>query len=66
MAHNVGNTDRMIRFIAGLVIMIIGLVNHSWWGLIGLIPIATGLYRSCPAYSILGTNTCRTEESVSS
>ncbi|HBS25682.1 MAG TPA: DUF2892 domain-containing protein [Gammaproteobacteria bacterium] len=66
MVHNVGNTDRIIRFIAGLVIMVIGLMNHSWWGLLGLIPIATGLFRSCPAYSMLGKNTCSTEESVSS
>lgn len=64
MAQNVGNTDRIIRIVAGLVIMLIGLMNHSWWGLIGLIPIATGLYRSCPAYSMLGTNTRGTQESV--
>lgn len=62
MKQNVGNTDRMIRTIAGLVIMVIGLMNHSWLGLIGLVPIATGLYRSCPAYSILGKSTCSPEE----
>ncbi len=57
MKLNVSDTDRNIRIVLGLLIMVIGLFNHSWWGLIGLLPIATGLYHYCPAYAILGINT---------
>jgi len=30
----------------------------GWWGLIGIVPLATGLMGSCPAYSLIGVNTC--------
>ena len=32
--------------------------NLRWWGLIGLVPLATGLFRWCPAYTLLGMDTC--------
>lgn len=57
MQCNVGNTDRMLRIIAGVVIVAIGVVTGSWWGAIGLVPIATGLMRWCPAYTPFGINT---------
>ncbi len=57
MKLNVSDTDRNIRIVLGLLIMVIGLFNHSWWGLIGLLPIATGLFHFCPAYAIFGINT---------
>ena len=50
MQCNVGKTDRMIRIIAGLVIIVIGLVYQSWWGAIGIVPVLTGTLRWCPAY----------------
>lgn len=59
MNCNVGGVDRMLRIIAGLVILALGAVGPlGWWGLIGLVPLATGLMRYCPAYSILGIRTC--------
>jgi hypothetical protein len=61
MTVNVGSADRMIRIIAGLALLSMLLwVEGSarWWGLIGLVPLATGFLRWCPAYSVLGTNTC--------
>ena len=30
----------------------------GWWGWLGVIPLATGLFRFCPAYTLLGINTC--------
>jgi hypothetical protein len=30
----------------------------GWWGLIGLVPLGTGLFRFCPAYTLLGIRTC--------
>lgn len=59
MKTNVGSTDRTIRIIAGVVIIALGLYYQSLWGIIGLIPLLTGLFRSCVLYSILGINTCK-------
>lgn len=47
---NVGKTDRAIRVGAGVGILIAGVLFQSWWGLVGLVPVATGLLRFCPAY----------------
>lgn len=59
MQKNVGNTDRMIRIIAGIIILAIGIYYGSWWGLVGLVPLFTGLTRSCVLYKMLGINTCK-------
>jgi hypothetical protein len=61
MKANVGNADRVIRIVAGIVILSAVFLlesNARWFGLIGIVPLATGLIRWCPAYSLLGTNTC--------
>ena len=50
MKANVGAIDRLIRIIAGLIIAIIGVIFDSWWGLVGLIPLATGLFKFCLLY----------------
>ena len=50
MKCNVGSVDRLIRIILGLLIAIAGVVFDSWWGLIGIIPLATGLFKFCPLY----------------
>ncbi len=56
---NVGGIDRMARIAVGLILL--GLVAASvigLWGLIGLIPLATGGFGFCPLYKPLGINTC--------
>ncbi len=61
MNTNVGNTDRIIRIVAGVVLLsLLFLLDGGarWIGLIGLVPLATGLVRWCPAYTLLGMNTC--------
>ncbi|MDX1285246.1 MAG: DUF2892 domain-containing protein [Draconibacterium sp.] len=50
MKCNVGSIDRLLRIIVGLLIAIIGVVFDSWWGLVGLVPLATGLFKWCPVY----------------
>jgi hypothetical protein len=60
MKRNVGNTERALRAIVGLVIIAIGVFYQSWWGAIGLIPLVTGAMGWCPPYALLGFNTCRT------
>lgn len=57
MKKNVGNCDRMLRIIAGVAIIAWGLLSQNWLGVIGLIPLATGLLSWCPAYCPLGIST---------
>lgn len=57
MKCNVGTIDRLLRIIGGLVIAILGAWFDSWLGLIGLIPLATGLFKWCPLYIPFGIST---------
>jgi hypothetical protein len=61
MKCNVGSTDRLLRIIAGLVVLILGVVFKSWWGLLGVVFLATGLLRYCPFYPILKMDTTKKE-----
>ena len=58
MTANIGTVDRVVRIVVGLVILGLGVYYKSWWGLIGLLPIATAIVRFCPAYLPFGLNTC--------
>jgi hypothetical protein len=62
MKCNVGKTDRIVRIVAGVAILIAGWVYGSWWGLVGLLPIGTAVIRFCPAYFPLGISTCKNEK----
>lgn len=61
MKANIGTVDRVIRAIVGVVIIGLGILNHSWWGLIGLLPLLTAVVRFCPAYVPFGLSTCPRE-----
>ncbi len=50
MTCNVGDTERMARILIGMLIIGIGLAVPTWWGIIGVIPVFTGLLGLCPAY----------------
>lgn len=59
MKANVGGFDKIARIGAGVVL--IGLAATDMigtWGWIGVVPLATGLMGWCPAYNLLGMNTC--------
>lgn len=59
MQKNIGGIDKGLRIAAGVVLLALGAFGPlGWWGLIGLVPLATGLMGNCPAYSVLGMNTC--------
>lgn len=58
MKCNVGKTEQVIRIIIGVAIVLLGLYFKSWWGIIGLAPIITGLIGYCPASDVLGISTC--------
>ncbi|MEQ8546308.1 MAG: DUF2892 domain-containing protein [Cyclobacteriaceae bacterium] len=57
MKKNVGKTDRNLRFILGIVIITIGIVYQTWWGLAGAGIILPGLMSSDPLYTLLGMDT---------
>jgi len=57
MKTNVGSADRIIRIIVGVVIIALGFIFGSWWGLVGIVPLVTGLTNFCPAYSLIGVST---------
>ncbi len=57
MKCNVGSTDRILRLVAGLGIAIGGVIFESYWGLIGVVFLATAVFRFCPLYTVLGMNT---------
>ena len=57
MKKNVGSYDGAARFVAGCVIMLLGNHYHNWWGLAGLLPIASTFTEFCLVYAALGIDT---------
>jgi hypothetical protein len=65
MKANVGGIDRTLRILVGLGLLSLVFVlegDARWWGLVGLLPLATGTFRFCPAYGLFGMNTCPMQE----
>jgi hypothetical protein len=66
MSINVGKLDRVARVILGLVLIGYAIVStnvpYSYFGWLGLIPVATGFFGYCPLYSILRISTDRNTE----
>ena len=59
MKINVGSADRILRIVAGLVLIALAATGTvGWWGWLGVIPLLTGVVRICPLYSLVGMNTC--------
>lgn len=63
MQKNVGGVDKTLRIIVGIAIIAYGVVAQSWLGVIGIIPLATGLIGWCPLYCPLKINTSCKKES---
>ena len=59
MKCNIGKTDRAVRVIIGLALLAGGAYFHSWWGLVGLMPLLTAAFGYCPAYLPFGISTCK-------
>ncbi len=59
MNMNVGSVDRILRIVVGLALIALAATGTvGAWGYIGVVPVLTGLFRFCPAYTLLGMNTC--------
>jgi len=60
MKANVGTLDRSLRIAVGLLLIALSLGGVIGpWGWIGVLPLATGILRFCPAYPLLGIDTCK-------
>jgi hypothetical protein len=64
MTINVGSTDRIVRIILGLALIaayfFMALGTWGWVALVvGIVMLATGVLRVCPAYLPFGINTCQ-------
>lgn len=56
---NVGGIDKILRIIVGLgLIAIVFIGPQTPWGWVGILPLVTGLFNFCPAYKLIGLNTC--------
>ncbi|MCX5743299.1 MAG: DUF2892 domain-containing protein [Proteobacteria bacterium] len=59
MIQNEASLDRVVRVLLGLVLLSLVFVGpHTMWGLVGLVPLMTGLVGFCPLYRLLGVSTC--------
>lgn len=61
MNKNVGTVDRVFRIVAGLVLLSLLFLldgEAKWFGLIGIVPLATAAMSWCPLYTLIGIRTC--------
>jgi hypothetical protein len=57
---NEHQAERVLRVLLGLALLgLVAVGPRTLWGLVGIVPLVTGLVGSCPIYSILGISTCR-------
>jgi hypothetical protein len=63
MTRNLGSTDRTVRIVLGIVLLLVGIftgVAVSWlWDVIGVIALATGIAGYCPLYTLFHVNTMK-------
>ncbi len=57
MKSNVCQRDRYVRIAVGALILLLGVLLRTWWCLLGLVILVTGLIGFCPAYRLLGLST---------
>lgn len=59
MVQNVGNIERVVRVGVGLTLIGLATLGEiGRWGWLGVVPLATGLVGTCPAYGALGVHSC--------
>ena len=58
LSKNVGMIDRVLRAVFGVVLLGLAVAGGQWWGWIGVVPLVTAAVGFCPAYKLIGLNTC--------
>ncbi|MFO0714002.1 MAG: DUF2892 domain-containing protein [Sandaracinus sp.] len=62
LPKNEHSIDRGLRVVLGVALLALTFVGpHTLWGLVGIVPLATGLLGSCPLYTLFGFSTCPVE-----
>ena len=67
MTSNVGGIDRILRLLVGLLLIAFAIpigfqqTGYNWLGWIGVVPLATAIFGTCPAYSLFGFSSCPTK-----
>jgi hypothetical protein len=57
--RNVGGLDQTVRLAVGTALVMMWIFGPlGWWGVLGFLPLVTGLTRVCPVYPLFGLNTC--------
>ena len=60
MNKNIGTLDRTLRIVVGLALIALAATGTVGpWGWIGVVPLGTGLFSWCPAYTLFGIKTCK-------
>jgi len=62
MKANVGFVDKIVRLVLALILFSLFALlpgDARWLGLLGLVPLFTGLVNWCPLYTLFGINTCK-------
>lgn len=63
LPNNEATIDRVLRVVLGLVLLSLTVIGpQTMWGLLGLVPLATGALGSCPVYTLLGVSTKGTKQ----
>ena len=60
MMANVGTSDRVVRALVGLGLLVVAALGHGWVryvGVVGVVLLLTALVRFCPAYRLLRVRT---------
>ncbi len=64
ITKNVGGVDRVLRIIVGILLLLLVSLAYigpqtqwAYLGLLGIIPLITGIIGSCPPYKLFGINT---------
>jgi hypothetical protein len=64
MTTNVAMADRIVRIVIGIALIAFALnyfypdTGYNWIGWIGVVPIMTAIFGTCPLYSVVGMSTC--------
>lgn len=64
MKKNTSLADRIIRVLLGVAIIATGVIFETLWGIVGIIPLVSGLSGFCPLYAVFGFSTGRDTDAV--
>lgn len=68
MTKNVGSVDKVVRVVAGIALVAVGIVlGGAWWAAaaVGAVLLFTATTSFCGLYTLLGVNTCKVKNSNS-